>query len=259
MLASETRWNLVARTKLAALYNMEHGTSETFAPTVLEMARARLHARASCSIGRSLDGRIIAEFKFMSKPVTDQKKELTEGQKKHVAVLKGEIPENYWIQVQHALHRVSGAEKCIFGSFDGETLHTCEILPDTEFMKLHLEACSAFWNFVLAKKAPPLTGEDYKELRVKGAKGKIQKWKRLKKLADDTETQMEEIRAEILALAEQEKHPRLSCDGVRIVKYPGNAGSTDWKAAFIASKSSLDPNKFKKADGKPFWKMEIEK
>lgn len=258
----------IARQKLAALYNMEHGTNETFEPRALQMKD--LDFMRSSLDGSTQAGDVIAEFKFQSKPY-ELNSTLTTGQIRHHDVLDERLPitsvnqemrcrvkYSYWIQVQHQL-LVSGAKKCIFGSFDGESLHTCEIFPDTEFMKLHLSLCVEFWNLVLAKKSQPISGDDYKEMRAKGIKGKVQKWKRLKVMLEETETQMEELRAEILAVAEQENHPRLTCDGIRIVKYPGNKGSVNWQAAFIASKSSLDPNKFRKADGKPFWKLEIER
>ncbi len=242
----------IARVRFAALYNMENGTNETFEPKRVEMAdlpfmKASLDGASKC-------GKIIVEFKFMSKPVVAGKA-LSEGQKKHLAVLEGKVQENYRIQVQHQL-LVTGADVCYFVSFDGETLNSCSVLPDIEFLKLHLKKCCEFWDRVEARKPPEPSSDDYKELRVKGAKGKVQRWKRIKMAIDQYSAEMDTLKEEIISMCD---HERMTCDGVRIVKYPGNQGSVDWAKAYAATGVTLDTEKFRKAAGKPYVKMEIQK
>lgn len=219
-----------ARVRFAALYSIEKMRDEEFAPRKLEMKDLPF-MKASLD-GASKDLTEIVELKYMSKPPLDTKA-LTPGQIKHQNVLvetlpttsaNGEdcrVPYAYWMQVQHQL-LVSGARVCYFTSFDGESLHHCEIFPDVEFMKLHLAKCAEFWNRVQCLTPPPLTQADYKEVRVKGAKGHIQKWKHLAVLRDEIEGQMADVEDIIIGLSAVllEKNTRLSLDGVDVSSTP---------------------------------------
>jgi putative phage-type endonuclease len=261
----------IARARFSAEYNIEHGTDEDFEPRCVEVEELPF-MRASLD-GSSKDGKVIAEFKTMSDAPTPGKA-LTPGQQKHVDVLNGDLPLTaregrcrvpliYFIQIQHQL-LISGAERCFFVSFDGETHTSCEILPDVNFLKGHIDLCTEFWMLVLSGKPQPISERDYKELRVKGMAGKVQKWKRLKLRASEIEDQMEALRTEILAVAEKDGHPRLRCSGISIVKQAGRAGSMDWQKAYSTladlakGVASIEIEKYKKPDGKSFYKMEIE-
>lgn len=202
---------VVARKKMAAIYNIENFTEEDFAPRCLEM-RDFPFIRTSLD-GSTKDGLTIAEYKFMAEPLRpnrDPSKGLPPGYQKHLAVLNGEVPRDYWIQCQHNL-MVSGARVCMFGSLCGDVLNECRIMPDVEFMKEHLDRCIEFWEHVQRAIPPAFEPRDYKELRAKGAKGLMQAYR----VALGT-PEAERIKMEILALAKMDGHPRLTIDGVRL-------------------------------------------
>jgi putative phage-type endonuclease len=266
---------IIARVKLAAMYNMEHGTDETFAPRRVQMKDLPF-MKASLD-GSTHDGSVIAEFKYQSKPAAPGTayEDMTPGQQAHQNVLNDKLPVTssnseiacrvpyyYWVQIIHQL-TVSSAKYCIFASFDGSTLNECIVEPDLKFMEYHIEKCVDFWKMVLDKTPPELTADDYKELRVKGAKGKIQKWKQLNALLKDTTSQIEELRAEIIAMVD---HPRMMCDGVRIVHMPGNQGAIDYPRILgipevmrAMTAVGVEVDKVRKPNGKPYYKMELVK
>lgn len=246
---SKTNWAMnkgnelepIARQKLAALLNIENGTDETFDAKIVVM-KDYPFMRASLD-GCSKDGSVIAEFKFM-------------GKEKHLAVLKGEIPEHYRIQVMHQL-LVSGADYCWFASFDGETLHTHKIERDASFMVDHLELCKEFWSLVEQDKPQPISDDDFKTIRVKGATALAYGWKQIKRQIEELEAKEEEMRNELIKLAD---HPRCKIDDVRIISYPGNRGTIDYtKVMKLPEISSLgiDLEQFRKPNGKPYHKVEI--
>jgi hypothetical protein len=249
-----------ARYKLSTMYNLHYSADEDFAPKKIQSEA--LPFMLATLDGSTKDGRVIAEFKFMSEPPTEGKP-LTPGQLKHSLVNRTDIPIsdplkecrvpfNYWIQIQHQL-AVSGAEYCIFGSFDSVTLNTCKVLPDLKFIEQHIDKCAKAWQLVLAKKIPEPSNEDYKELRVKGAKTKTQEWKQLKRLLEETTERLETIRDELLAMCD---HPLMTCDGVRFTQSEGRQGSIDYPRILNLPeviKLGIDPEKFRKAQGKPYW------
>lgn len=251
----------IARGKFSALWNMENGSAETFEAALVEM-KDLSWMKASLD-GISKDGKIIVEFKYQSKPGVRGK--LTAGQQAHLNVTNANIPitssnseidcrvrYNYWIQIQHQL-LVSGAEVAHFVSYDGETLNSCTVLPDTEFMKKHLELCTEFWKLVMEGKSQPLSDDDYKEFKNYKL---IQEWKRLKLDTDLKLTEMEDLREQIIAQATED---RMICNGVSIVKYPGNKGSVDYQKILKEFNLQVDLEKYRKNSGKEFWKIEVKK
>ena len=170
-----------ARERFAALFNFDHFSDETFEPARVEMKDFPFML-ASLD-GASKDMKTLIVIKFMSRPSVDAMDKLTPGKVKHLAVLNGEIPEAYRIQIQHQL-LVTGAESCHFISYEpppipevAASMNSCIILPDLEFMVNHLRKCEEFWDLVRSRVAPPLVADDYKNLRVKGGKALAQAYK----------------------------------------------------------------------------------
>jgi putative phage-type endonuclease len=229
----------IARTKFSANWNIERGTEETFEPKLIENE----FMRASLD-GSSLDGSTIIEIKF-------------QGVEAHRRASEGIIEKrHYWIQIQHAM-LVSGASVAYLVSIDEEqTIHSVEVLPDPEFQKLHIEECAKFWDCVTTKTPPPLTDEDYFNVRSVEIKKKVQEWKRLSIEIDRLDTMKEVLREQIIA---ELKHPRNKCMGVRICKIPGRAGAIDWQKAFVENVTGVDPKKYQKPAGRESWRMEVEK
>lgn len=176
-----------ARARFAALYNLDHFSDETFEP-----ARIQSGFMMASLDGASKDMKTILEIKFMSRPGAIEK--LTPGKRKHLAVVNdslpvthdtdamGRVPYGYWIQIQHQL-LVSGADSCFFISYEPQpddravSMHYCEVKPNTEFMRSHIEKCANFWSLVLSKTRPDLIDADYSNLRSKGATALAQKYK----------------------------------------------------------------------------------
>lgn len=243
----------IARARFEAIYNIENGTQETFEPKRVEIKDLDF-IRASLD-GCSKDGTVLAEFKFMSKPI-EKGKELTKGQTAHVEVLKGAVPHHYWIQMQHQL-LASGASKCYFVSFDGESLHSTCVIPDIEFQKKHIAVCTEFWKSVQDGTEPEASADDVVSIDDKEMKAKCKRWKTLKCKLDEIEKEMEELRNDVL---QNVTHPHSVCAGVVFTRVAGRAGAVDYKKIMalpdvIALKINVD--KYKKPDGKESWKMEV--
>jgi putative phage-type endonuclease len=254
----------IARKKFSALYNMEHGTDEDFSAKFVSLEE--LPFILASLDGASKDGMTIVEFKCMSEPIKDVNK-LTKGQMKHMNVLDASLPLTcdtdgvpcrvpymYWIQIQHQL-LCSGARKCFFVSFDGETLHSCEVLPDLEFMKNHIKVCTEFWKKVQDGKAPEAGADDFVTLRDAETSKKVKRWKTLSEKAGKIEEEMETLRKDILSKV---THPRTKCAGVSIVECAGRAGSIDYPKILSELKIEVDVEKYRKPTGKPSWKMSVE-
>lgn len=227
----------IARKEFAALYNIENNTNETFEPKLVQMADYEF-MRASLD-GCSEDGNVIIEIKY-------------QGRENHEASSKGIIPRNYFIQMQHQL-LVSGAELCHFVSFDGKTMHTQKVFPDLEFMKKHIELCTDFWDAVKQGKQQLIGPKDFKPLV--GCEDKLKRWRMLKQVTDEFFAEMDELKAEIIPYID---HPRVSGCGVRITKYNGTRGTVDYAKAIKELKIDADFEPYRRADSKPFYKMEID-
>ena len=243
----------IARSRFSALYNIENGTDETFDPRRVELKDLDF-IKASLD-GCSRDGKVLAEFKFMSKPI-EKDKELTEGQQKHIDVLEGKIPRHYWIQIQHQL-LASGADECHFVSFDGESLHTTIVMPDVDFIKNHIKVCTDFWMSVKEGDAPEASKDDLVEIKDAAMKDKCKEWKKLKVKLDDIEEKIKVLREDIL---KDVKHPHSKCAGVGFTLCAGRAGAIDYtKIMSLPQVKTLgiDPEQYRKAASKPSWKVEI--
>jgi putative phage-type endonuclease len=238
-------FEIKARHLWAQRWNIIYDHAEEFQPKRMELSQAPF---MRCSLdGISSDGRTLVEFKFQGKQAHE------DIQNENIPLRGGRIKEHYWIQVQHQL-LVSGCNDAYLVSYDGDTLHFHRIEPDTQFMRTHLEACSLFWNLVQRGNPPDPTERDYKPIKKKGATRLARRWKTTKLKIDAMSEELDSLREQILQMVD---HDRMTCDGVRIVKYAGNKGSIDWQKAFVASNSELDPETFRRAQGKPFYKMDI--
>jgi putative phage-type endonuclease len=229
-----------ARKLFCAEYNMMNGTDEEFAPKLVQRADYPF-IRASLD-GCSAGGQIIIEIKFQGKAA-------------HDAVKNGEVPKNYWIQIQHQL-LVTDALMAYLVSYNEGTVNHCVVKPDAEFMLSHLKACQDFWDLVQAKKAPPISLKDFKPLRAKGAAAKVLRWKKLKAKAEVFGAEAETLKEEILKMVD---HPRMVCNGVSIVQSEGRAGGIDYSALIGALKiDAATVEKYRKPQGKPYYVMKAE-
>lgn len=99
--------------------------------------------------GISFDGTSILEIKHAKKEVFDM-------------AVKGDVPEHYMIQIQHALD-TTGAAKCYYVVSNGEKDVWVEVFPDKELIHKIRLANEKFYEFMKSGEAPPLTDRDYAE------------------------------------------------------------------------------------------------
>lgn len=87
------------------------------------------------------------------------------GKVAHAKALKGEVPAEYYAQVQQQLY-VSQASKAWYFSWDGESAYgaVIEVLPDLEYQTRLVAALDAFWGRVQSMVPPACTGKDIDKL-----------------------------------------------------------------------------------------------
>ena len=94
-----------------------------------------------------------------------------------LAVELGKIPEKYFPQIQHQF-MVTGAEQIDFYGYTvpkGAENHqgksvTVPVFPDLNYVSNLFEAEYRFWMHIVSDVPPPFVQQDYKLIRVKGAK-----------------------------------------------------------------------------------------
>lgn len=202
----------------------------------------------------SLDGRSICKTKIIEIKLS--------GKEDFEGAQKGKVPEKYIPQIQHQL-MVSKAEVCYFLSYSyaaykeskavtADNLAIVEVKPDKEYQATLMQEELKFWQENVVPKRPPIPGDkDYKPLR--GVAKEVKKWKSIKAKIDDLETQLESVRAEIIAKAESEKHPRFVCSGVRI-RQESRVGNVNYKN--IPELKGVDLEKYR-GKGSTSWKFEV--
>lgn len=148
----------------------------------------------------SLDGandeeRVALEIKYLG--VNDMK--LAEA---------GHLPPKYFPQIQHQF-LVTGYEKIFFYGYNvpaGAEKHMgksvmVECSPDPEYIEKLFRAEQAFWARVLEDIAPSFIKQDYKMLKVKGAKALAVEYMDLLKMGlSGPEKRMGEIREELFSM-----------------------------------------------------------
>lgn len=117
-------------------------TNTVYSPVVLESLE---HPFISCSLdGISNDRVSICEIKCPN-------------EKTHKDAIDGEIPEYYYIQIQHAL-MVTGAAYCLYFSYRPEykvqPTAMIEVIPNKQMMINLLEEEIAFWHRIINLEEP---------------------------------------------------------------------------------------------------------
>lgn len=177
---------------------------------------------------------------------------------------EGKVPEKYWPQVQGQL-MVSGAKRCMYLAYpftkkppevlEWSKMAIVEVLPDEDYQTKLYEVCWDFWfNNVKSLKPPKLSDADYKTL--KGvAVTLVGKYRSLSKEINALEAERDIAKEELLALAKAKGHPRLKCDGMKLLQV-SRIGNVDYKK--VPELAGVDLEQYRKASSS-YWKMEIEK
>jgi len=228
----------IARKHFAAWWNLEHGLfdadAETFDAARVEHPDAPF-MRASLD-GASKDMKVIIEIKY-------------QGQENHKQmVLTKDLRSDYWTQMQHQYicnpaaeegYLVSITEKGKKDSKDYD-VQWIPIPPDRAYHRIHFEKCFLFWESVLAYVPPAsvqnaVQTEEFEKLE--GMDDVIERWKVLKLMMEEKESELEDCRAQILAKVTK---PKMFACGVTITQVE-KAGSVDYKKVKELKGVDLEP------------------
>jgi len=175
------------------------------------------------------------------------------GQEDHKTALDGRVPEKYYPQLQHQL-LVTGASELHYYSFHSDVGVLVRVFPDNNYITTTLfPALVQFWDLVQTKTPPPLTDRDWKNIRSKELKDRINTWKNVKASADSFALEEKRLRESILS--ELEDHPRWRCDDIDI-SMSFRSGSVDY--AKIPELKNIDLEKYRKK-GSTVWTMRVKK
>jgi putative phage-type endonuclease len=137
------------------------------------------------------------------------------GAKLHDMACRGEIPAYYQDQMQHQL-LVTGADKCIYYSYDGNNGVSIEVFPDPNFKKDFIPKAREFWKCVALNEPPALTDSDYRDMSSDLSWSQwAEEYKKLCKQIKTLEEIKESYRKELLKLCRDEN---CSGYGIKVMK-----------------------------------------
>lgn len=229
--------------RIRALY--ESTVNVSFTPALVQMEEYSF-MRSSLD-GRSPDGKVIIEIKLL-------------GRKDWESTKNGKIPEKYWPQVQEQL-LVSAADECRFlGYLDDdkgmmllENLAVVTVKPDEKYQGEMLLRCIDFWACVEKRKRPELSDRDYKKLV--GFSKQAARFLRIKKQIDKLDTELQEVRDELIKGAAESGHPRLQVGQLRLQKID-KVGNVDFAKIIADYHLPTDVQEKYRKSGSSYWKVE---
>jgi putative phage-type endonuclease len=137
--------------------------------------------------GISFDGLSILEIKHANKEVFEM-------------ALKGELPDYYNIQIQHALD-TTGAAKCYYVVSDGTKDTYVEVFPDKDLIKAIRVKNEKFYEYITSKEPPPLNEKDYIVIEEKEFVELMSEYKDVKHELDILKDCEQVIREKLIVLA----------------------------------------------------------
>ena len=204
---------------------MQHGTQlepaarrayELLTGNVMEPLVLQEGSYSASLDGITLGGELILEIKC---PFKGRASELWRD------VAKGEVPINYWYQVQHQLFVAAGAELAHLYVFDGTEGVLMDIKPKPETWKQITAAWDTFQRYLDTDTPPPLTDRD---TRLRGDKewiGAAATYISAKQAADDSAAALDVAKAALIGLA---SHSSESGGGVKVTRF-SKVGAIDYK------------------------------
>lgn len=233
--------------KVRAMFELMHGRQ--YAPALCVSEECPF-LRASLD-GRNVETNTIIEIKLSGRADWDLAK-------------NDKVPDKYMPQVQHQL-MVSGATHCYFVSYlytkgdsgvSAEKMAVVTVHPDMTYISKLLEKEIKFWECVTNKSPPTIGSGDFKE--VSDLKKLAASWKRANKKLDTISEEIETLRMQIVAAAEKENHPKISCGDMKIQLTKGRAGSVDYQKivnTYLPNLTKQQVEEYRKATGTPSWKI----
>ena len=225
----------IARKMFADEFSRRVKRTELFEPKNM-VCDAYPFMRASLD-GISNDGATIIEIKY-------------QGIEAHNSM---EIIKKYWIQMQHQLF-VSKASICYFVSYNPDAsikLKVKAVFLDVNFINKHIEMCKAFWEKVKNHQRPEASDQDFVWAENYDESLEME-YTSTKRQIEALETQLEEIRAKILANI---THPRTTYGGLKIVE--SVASKIDYKKLIEDKKNTEDELKTYRSDGKKSYRITL--
>jgi hypothetical protein len=194
----------------AARATYEKLTAQVMEPLVLQ------EGDYSASLdGITLDGSLILEVKC---PFKGRASELWKD------VAAGEIPAQYWWQVQHQL-MVADATLAHLYVFDGTEGLLLDIKPKPEVWPQITDAWDAFQRFLDTDSPPPLTEKDVRLREDREWIDAAAVYITAKQVADDAAAALDAAKAALIALA---SHLSESGGGVKVTRF-SKVGTIDYK------------------------------
>jgi putative phage-type endonuclease len=165
--------------------------------------------------GVTLNGDTLVEIKC---PFKGQVSELWQ------TVAKGNVPQHYWLQVQHQL-MVSGATLAHLWVYDGNTGVDLIFAPDTQaYLKIQ-QAWDAFQPYLDNDTPPPLTDQDTKPRTDAAWKEAADAYRGWKSVVDEAQAKADAAKAKLIEMA---THSREAGYGVAVTRF-WKTGNVDYK------------------------------
>lgn len=161
------------------------------------------------------------------------------GKDDHDLAKSGKVPEKYWPQIQHQL-LVTGASKCYYYSYDGESGVKVEVLPDTQYCEKLLKAEIEFWDLVENKIQPKLSDKDVTVIEDRELGLVAELYAKTDAEIKALEKKLEGLKA---ALVEKCDHPKTKI-GKLIITRTVRAGSVDYSK--VPQLEGVDLDKYRK-------------
>lgn len=163
------------------------------------------------------------------------------GEQDHLTALKGRVPEKYKAQLQHQL-MVTGANRAHYWSWDGSAGALVEVLPDLEYQEKLFIKLKEFWDMVQNEEMPPLTDRDFLEEDDPAFASDVVELQKLKRKMDRLKEKFDDLRDGLIA---KMKHPKVSCQGVKITRVKSK-GQVDYSK--IPELKFIDVEQYRKPD-----------
>lgn len=173
------------------------------------------------------------------------------------------VPPEYFPQIQMQL-MVTSAKKCYFVAYlydkddkflqkdmDRSKLAVVEVFADDSYQADLMSMCLQFWTSVVMKQPPEFADADWKHLKALGATKLAEQFKLAKTAAKQAEENLQTIRDELVKIAEENGHPRLEINGIKL-QHISKIGNVDY--AKIPELQGINLEQYRKP-GSKYWKI----
>lgn len=203
-------------------YFLHQGVDDPFEPALIQMAEYPFMKASLDGITKCRKGFI--ECKYVGKKIFES----------------GEIPEHYWIQMQHQ-YLVSNCDFAfmVMGT-DANNMKFIPVNRDQAFIEKHLMECERFWQIVMENKAPPASDKDYVPVDEEHETLIAKKYIALKKQLDAVEEELNKYKEKLITKI-QGVNKRVEVAGLLRVVQIESKGTVDYKKVPELQGVDLEP------------------